>query len=156
MAPYREDKQRREFLQKASLLLGAGLCLPAVLQLLQGCSSETKPTEPGGSVELDLSTVPELQQPGGAVKRTFGTHNGGRPVLIIRLDESTFVVFSTTCTHQGCEVELPQGDFIPCTCHGARFARTDGRVLQGPAQRPLPRFSSSYDPTRNVLTITFG
>ena len=143
--------ERREFL-KAVLCLGAGVCLSS---LLAACSSETKPTEPGGSVELDLSTVPELQQVGGAVKKTFGSHNGGRPVLIVRLGQSQFVAFSTVCTHQGCEVELPQGQSIPCLCHGSRFAVSDGHVLQGPATKPLQRFSAQYDAARNVLIITF-
>lgn len=143
--------ERREFL-KAALCLGAGLCFPA---LLASCSSETKPTEPGGTVELDLSTVPELQQIGGAIKKTFASHNGGRPVLIIRLGQNEFVVFSAVCTHEGCDVGLPQGESIPCPCHGSRFATADGHVLQGPASRPLPRFASRYDATRNVLIITF-
>lgn len=150
MEPTMQPK-RREFL-KAALCVGAGLCFPA---LLASCSSETKPTEPGGTVELDLATVPELQQVGGAVKKTFAPHNGGRPVLIIRLGQSEFVVFSTVCTHQGCEVELPQGGAIPCLCHGSRFAAADGHVLQGPASRALPRFASRYDAARNVLLITF-
>jgi Rieske Fe-S protein len=147
---------RREFLQQALVLLGAGMCAPALAAWLQSCSSETKqPTEPGGTVELDLSTVPELQQVGGAVKRTFGQHNGGQPVLIIRLAEQQFVVFSTVCTHAGCEVGLPQSGRIPCPCHGSQFATSDGRVLQGPASAPLKRFASEYDPARNVLKISF-
>jgi cytochrome b6-f complex iron-sulfur subunit len=147
---------RREFLQQALVLLGAGMCAPALAAWLQSCSSETKqPTEPGGTVELDLSTVPELQQVGGAVKRTFEQHNGGEPVLIIRLAEQQFVVFSTICTHAGCKVGLPQSGRIPCPCHGAQFATSDGRVLQGPASAPLKRFACEYDPARNVLKISF-
>jgi cytochrome b6-f complex iron-sulfur subunit len=147
---------RREFLQQALVLLGAGMCAPALAAWLQSCSSETKqPTESGGTVELDLSTVPELQQVGGAVKRTFEQHNGGEPVLIIRLAEQQFVVFSTICTHAGCKVGLPQSGRIPCPCHGAQFATSDGRVLQGPASAPLKRFASEYDPARNVLKISF-
>ncbi len=147
---------RREFLQQALVLLGAGVCAPALAAWLQSCSSETKqPTEPGGIVELDLATVPELQQVGGAVKRVFEQYNGGKPVLIIRLGEQEFVVFSTVCTHQGCEVELPRSGQIPCPCHGAEFATSDGRALRGPATKPLRRFAAQYDPARNVLKINF-
>lgn len=150
------DTERREFLLTATSLLGLGLCLPAVLSVLQGCSSESKqPTEPGGTIELDLSTVPELQQVGGAVKKRFGERNGGRPVLIIRLSPTEFVVLSTVCTHQGVEVNLPEGNVIRCPAHGSRFATDSGRVLQGPAMQPLQRFPSQYDPARNVLRITF-
>lgn len=46
---------------------------------------------------------------------------------------------SLTCTHQGCTV-APQADgTFQCPCHGARFDR-DGKVLQGPATKPLARY----------------
>lgn len=45
---------------------------------------------------------------------------------------------SLTCTHQGCTVaRLPDGQFR-CPCHGATYD-SEGRVLQGPARRDLPR-----------------
>ncbi|MCS6966629.1 MAG: Rieske (2Fe-2S) protein [Candidatus Kapabacteria bacterium] len=148
--------ERRQFLWKAAVTLGAGVCLPVVLSWLPGCSSETKqPTEPSGTVELDLSAVPELQQVGGAAKRRFAPYNNEREVLIIRLGQTEFVAFSVVCTHMGCDVNYPTGDVIPCPCHGARFAVRDGRVLQGPAERPLRRFPCQYDAARNVLLITF-
>ncbi|MCU0527162.1 MAG: FAD-dependent oxidoreductase [Elainella sp. Prado103] len=46
---------------------------------------------------------------------------------------------SLTCTHQGCTVQ-PQADGqFHCPCHGAIFD-AEGRVVQGPAQRDLPKF----------------
>ncbi len=156
MKECRPSPERREFLWTAASLLGLGLCLPAVLNILQGCSSETKqPSETGETVELDISTVPELQRVGGAVKRTFGNHNGGRPVLIIRLSETEFIVLSTVCTHQGAEVNLPRGGVITCPHHGAEFDPASGAVRKGPATQPLRRFPSQYDSARNVLRITF-
>ncbi|MEN3026822.1 MAG: Rieske 2Fe-2S domain-containing protein [Chlorobiota bacterium] len=147
---------RRQFLQAAVTVLGAGLCVPALLNWLSGCVSETKqPTEPSGTVELDLSTVPKLQQVGGADKKSFEPYNNGRDVLIIRLGQTEFVAFSVVCTHMGCDVDHPAGDVIPCPCHGAQFAVRDGRVLRGPAERPLRRFPCEYDAARNVLRITF-
>lgn len=47
---------------------------------------------------------------------------------------------SLTCTHQGCTV-APQADgTFQCPCHGARFDR-EGKVLQGPATKPLARYN---------------
>lgn len=56
-------------------------------------------------------------------------HEGGR---LYALD--------ATCTHLGCQVTWDEatGQFR-CPCHGSRFGR-DGRVLAGPATRPLIRF----------------
>ncbi|MCS7177503.1 MAG: Rieske 2Fe-2S domain-containing protein [Candidatus Kapabacteria bacterium] len=147
---------RRQFLQVTAAVLGTGLCLPALLNWLSGCVSETKQaTEPSGTVELDLSSVPELQQVGGAVKKPFEPYNNGRNVLIIRLGQMEFVAFSVACPHANCDVGYPTGDVIPCPCHGAQFAVRDGRVLRGPAERPLRRFPCEYDAARNVLRITF-
>ncbi|MFD3569233.1 FAD-dependent oxidoreductase [Streptomyces sp. NPDC058667] len=41
------------------------------------------------------------------------------------------------CTHMGCELGFDEVEQTwECPCHGSRFAH-DGRVLQGPATRPL-------------------
>ncbi|MFF8378196.1 FAD-dependent oxidoreductase [Streptomyces sp. NPDC015661] len=41
------------------------------------------------------------------------------------------------CTHMGCELGFDEAEQTwECPCHGSRFA-ADGRVLQGPATRPL-------------------
>lgn len=42
-----------------------------------------------------------------------------------------------TCTHLGCEVKYQAGEWI-CPCHGSRYGE-DGRLLQGPAAKPLRR-----------------
>ena len=45
---------------------------------------------------------------------------------------------SATCTHQGCTVGAPHGGVVNCPCHGSRFDAATGKVLRGPATRPLP------------------
>ena len=49
-----------------------------------------------------------------------------------------FYALNAVCTHLGClTVWKPEGDVIACPCHGSTFQR-DGRVIAGPAPRPLP------------------
>lgn len=48
--------------------------------------------------------------------------------------------FSATCTHQPCTVQYGGGSSIQCPCHGASFSLSNGSVLRGPANRPLPEF----------------
>ncbi len=50
------------------------------------------------------------------------------------------VAFSPQCTHLGCAYHWdgPSHTFV-CPCHNSVFA-IDGKVLGGPAPRPLDRF----------------
>ena len=42
---------------------------------------------------------------------------------------------STVCTHLGCSINVTPKELI-CPCHGSIFG-CDGKVLKGPANRPL-------------------
>jgi Rieske Fe-S protein len=59
-------------------------------------------------------------------------------MVVTQPAKGTFKVFSATCTHQGCPVSQITGQTIDCPCHGSQFSITDGSVVQGPAQAPLP------------------
>ncbi|MFJ5533882.1 FAD-dependent oxidoreductase [Streptomyces sp. NPDC093261] len=81
----------------------------------------------GGSVD-DIA-------PGeGAVLRV-GTH----VCAVARDEEGQLRALSARCTHLGCLVAFNRAEQAwECPCHGSRFG-LDGRVLQGPATRPLER-----------------
>jgi Rieske Fe-S protein len=76
-------------------------------------------------------TVPEADVPAeGALvlpeERCAVVRSGGR-----------LMAFDLTCPHLGCTVKATEQGFA-CPCHGSRFG-TDGRVQDGPADRPLAR-----------------
>lgn len=48
-------------------------------------------------------------------------------------------VFSTVCTHQGCNVNRIGDGILECPCHGSKFRIDDGSVAGGPAPSPLPQ-----------------
>ncbi len=66
---------------------------------------------------------------------------GDVPVLLIRYDKQVYALLDT-CAHLGCS--LASGHLedrsIVCPCHGSRFSLDDGRLLNGPATFPAPRF----------------
>lgn len=59
-------------------------------------------------------------------------------ILLRRRANGTFVAVQALCTHRSCELTALPGSF-ECPCHGSRFD-AEGQVLEGPAERPLPRF----------------
>jgi Rieske Fe-S protein len=75
----------------------------------------------------------------GAVK-LFRYPGPNDPCLLIRTGEEAYVAYSQKCTHLSCAV-YPAGDGkrLECPCHNGYFSVEDGRVLQGPPPRPLPR-----------------
>ena len=85
----------------------------------------------GGDL-VELSTVPV----GGAVSAKAPD---GKPIIVAQPSEGKAVAFSAKCTHMGCTV-APSGAKLQCPCHGSQFDALTGKVLRGPAQRPLSDF----------------
>lgn len=59
-----------------------------------------------------------------------------RSLAVLRTPNEVLAL-DLTCTHLGCSLNLTPSH-IACPCHGSRFDLR-GRVLQGPADRRLPR-----------------
>jgi cytochrome b6-f complex iron-sulfur subunit len=81
--------------------------------------------------------------------------------LVKVLDEKGVVVFSksdglhaisTTCTHLGCVVQVKEHGF-DCPCHGSKY-NDEGRVIGGPAPRPLPWYKVSMSIDGNLVVDT--
>lgn len=67
-------------------------------------------------------------------------------VMLIRLP-SGYVAYSKVCTHAGCPVALYRAAArqLLCPCHQSLFDVVDnGRVLAGPAGRPLPKLPIAF------------
>ena len=72
--------------------------------------------------------------------------------LIKSLEDQKVFIFSDTdglhaiskiCTHLGCIVALSETGF-QCPCHGSKYNQ-QGKVIAGPAPRPLPWLEISQD-----------
>ena len=77
--------------------------------------------------------------PVGGVK-LFRFPEAHDPCLLLRTAQDTYVAYSQKCTHLSCAVfPSHDGRKLECPCHEGYFSVEDGRVLQGPPPRPLPR-----------------
>lgn len=64
-----------------------------------------------------------------------------RDVWVVK-DGNDVAAFSPICPHLGCRYNWDaQNQHFVCPCHGSVFAK-DGKVLHGPAPRPLDKFST--------------
>jgi menaquinol-cytochrome c reductase iron-sulfur subunit len=64
---------------------------------------------------------------------------------VVKFPDQHVVAYAPQCTHLGCAYHWDQGktEFV-CPCHNSLFA-VDGRVLGGPAPRPLDRYQTKTD-----------
>ena len=64
---------------------------------------------------------------------------GAGDTVFAALPDDKQQIISLTCTHQGCTVARQEDGKFLCPCHGALYDE-QGKVIQGPASRSLPRF----------------
>lgn len=116
---------RRNVLRGAALV---GVACVGTAACSTGSGNEADAT-PDSTVELGAASAVPV---GGA--KIY--HE--QALVVSQPSRGTFKCFSAKCTHQGAilaDVDKEQGH---CALHGSRFDLTTGKVVQGPASRPLP------------------
>lgn len=88
---------------------------------------------------IDAGAVDDL--PEGKGRRVMV---GDEPVAVVRLADGVSAL-ADTCTHQGAmlhagAVRTASPPSITCPFHGSVFSLEDGRVLRGPATRPVATY----------------
>ncbi len=115
---------RRDFLKLSTtgLLTVSGLLgLAGLFRFLE------YQNEPAPRIEFDLG--PQADYPPGS-----HTLLPDVPAVLFHGDGG-FTALSLVCTHLGCTAEQVDNGFA-CPCHGSQYSQ-DGRVVRGPAQKPL-------------------
>ncbi|MGI8702279.1 MAG: Rieske (2Fe-2S) protein [Nocardioidaceae bacterium] len=95
-----------------------------------GTSSPT--TASGGSTADVITASADVPVGGGVIVADKG-------IVVTQPAKGTFEGFSNICTHQGCPVANVTNGTINCTCHGSMYSIKDGKVVAGPAPKPLPK-----------------
>jgi Rieske Fe-S protein len=128
--------KRRTALKSAAAALGAVLLWPA------------RPAR-AGKLAIGLDKLEKLETVGSSMTIKIKD----RSVMFVRVTEDSVLGFDPACTHQQCIVEHRAGsDRIECPCHGSVFD-LEGKVLKGPAEKPLHRFDTSLEEGRVVIDL---
>jgi menaquinol-cytochrome c reductase iron-sulfur subunit len=136
---------RRGFLQGAIYTLMS--CIAGAIGLTSALYLLRPPKNQSRSTWADAGDVSDFQ-PGVPRQVTFErkhtdgwrSFTGKDSAWVVKKADQTVTAFVPSCTHLGCAYawQAKRGAFV-CPCHGSIFSE-DGRVLAGPAPRPLDRF----------------
>ncbi len=76
--------------------------------------------------------------------KMMGVKAGGRPILVVNV-KGNYYAIGNVCTHMGCLLSGGglEGETVTCPCHGSKFDVKTGKVVAGPATKPV----SSYQVT---------
>ena len=141
---------RRSFygliIQALGAAIAAVVALPAAAYLL------LKPKSAAGEDLVEIANLSELTEGAPREIAYYRTRVDGwkrtrekATTWVVKTSQSSAVAFSPQCPHLGCiyHWEDQERNFV-CPCHASSFAR-DGKVVGGPAPRPLDRFVSRVE-----------
>ena len=134
---------RREFLIKTAMLAG-GLVLTLSAPLL------------GSAAAFEDVVVPiDDKSPLNKVGGSQVVASAAGKIIIVRTGDASFVAYSARCTHKGATLgyDAAAKQFV-CPSHGSEFDGATGKVVQGPADNPLPSYPAKG--TAASVTVTVG
>lgn len=112
--------------------------------------SNTTTTAPAISGKV-LANISSLAVGDG---RKFTTPDTGEPAILIRGTDGSVKAFSTTCTHEGCDLSyVKTAQALVCPCHGAQFSAQTGAVTRRPARLPLTSYKVQVDGSGNIVYL---
>ena len=124
-------------------IITAALGLPALMYLL------VPPRLRRQNDWVEAGDISQLE-PGTPVEMTFRRNRiDGWKVTsekstawVVKLSKDQVVAYAPQCTHLGCAYHWDQEkDQFVCPCHNSLFS-LEGKVLDGPAPRPLDRYQT--------------
>jgi len=145
-----QQPTRRTFYVALVNLLGAAaaavIAIPAAVYLL------FRPKSPGAGTMVEVANLADLEN--GVPQEVVYTRtrvDGWKATKektttwVVKNGPQSAVAFSPQCPHLGCiyHWEDESGAFR-CPCHASAFG-LDGKVLAGPAPRPLDRYDSRVE-----------
>lgn len=127
-------------------LIGAALGLPATVYLLfpPKVRKENEWIEVGDISKLTPNSPVEMSFRRNRVDG-WKISSEKSTAWVVKQPDNQVVAFGPQCTHLGCAYhwEDAKNEFM-CPCHSSLFA-VDGKVVSGPAPRPLDRYQTKIE-----------
>lgn len=147
---------RRTFHLAAVYILGAimaiAMAIPTFMYLL------IPPRARKRTAWIDAGDISQLKT-GEPVELTFQqdrldgwkVETVKKTAWVVKEPDNSIVAFGPQCTHLACAYhwEMSSDKFV-CPCHGSEFS-IQGKVLAGPAARPLDRYATKIENNRLQL-----
>lgn len=151
-----QEPTRRSFYEVvifgAQAIIGAALAIPAVGYLL-GPTKQHRESDWIEATDIG-SLVPKTPvEVSFRQSRVDGWKviNEKKTAWVVKMADNSIVAYGPQCTHLGCAYHFDENksEFI-CPCHTSFFS-LDGKVVSGPAPRPLDRYVTKIDGTKLLL-----
>jgi len=133
-------------------VISAALAAPAFIYLFlpPKVRRETDWVEAGDVSKLQLKVPVEMLFRKNAVDG-WKVSSEEQTAWVVKLSDQHIVAFGPQCTHLGCAYhwEERSSEFL-CPCHSSVFS-VDGKVISGPAPRPLDRYDTKIENGKLLL-----
>jgi cytochrome b6-f complex iron-sulfur subunit len=129
------------------VLCGLAVALIAPGALAAACSDAGDSGADSGA-NAGPTPLSDIPDGGGLV---VDNPSGGKALLVRDGDE--VLGYNASCTHMGSIVGVPKNGVSTCPNHGSKFNVEDGgKVVNGPATKPLRQISVKVDGGKVVIT----
>ena len=133
-------------------LIGAAMSIPALIYLLlpPKVRREAEWIDVGDVTRLQPKTPTEMVFRNNRIDGWKLTSEK-QTAWVVRFSDQNIVAFGPQCTHLGCAYHWDErkSEFL-CPCHSSVFA-IDGKVISGPAPRPLDRYEARVENGKLLL-----
>ena len=153
---YSPQGSRRQFFQwvitTAAAFIGLGLAVPLVGYVIYPALKRRARSWVNVAAVDELSAGnPKQLDYVATIQDGYLETKTQKAVWAVKQDDGQVTVFSPICTHLGCGYHWDAADRkFKCPCHGSVYDLT-GRVLAGPAPRPLDVLPSKVEQGRLLV-----
>jgi len=151
-----QSMNRRSFMARTiiGIVVFIGAALTATLGgfgVIPALRKKTPSWSDAGTAGDLVVDQPQERRFSEIVKSGWQAEKQERVIWIVKKSDTSVVAYSSNCTHLGCGYRwVAAQQRFACPCHGSIFD-INGKVLAGPAPRPLDTLSARIENNRILV-----